>query len=719
MADNFQSKNTMPYMRIKNALNTLKSTIFGRPVDNFDIRINKALNRVSRHVTNKEILNYSETMKSVLTNSISSNKFDNNIMLNILQNQETQYRWGRYSNAEEIVYCIPHCSRALNVLSNSIISPDSITKDSIKILGGDLSNREQEEFISNLKTIREVLEIDDMIGDVISDTLKYGDQFVEIADFKSEEIPITQSLLLAESEVLDQTNPKDAARLNHLKEDILSSNNKKFPIKYKILKEGELVEEKKDLKLTLTIDHEYKNNLNENKNLSESDILLEKNASKKRDSLVNIQDLRLIVHDIKRVIKIQTKRQTLNLGYLVLPQGGMYSASLQSPSLPGFQSNSATGSTAGIGSSSAYDYGNMFGLDAVYLEIIKMIKKYVRDTSEIEINKQELLKMLEIAIRDMDDNNGPELRVRYVSPERMQHFYITNKTFYPYGESIFQKISFGAKLLIALESAVTMKRISQSTETRLISVESNAPRQVATIINALKDAMYRRKFSLDTMGSVGSIPSMLTSFETIYLPMHNNKKYVEFDTLNPSMNVHEATEELKYFRDQILSGLDVPAAFLNVEENLSNKSILAHESSMFAETILAYQKTFSKHLKFLFSKVYNYVYGQNLPKDVSITFPAPKFLEMEKAAEATEVVSRIVQAGEALNIPKEYFINKYLDIDYDDLNKFLVGKMVRPPEPIDAANQQSQSGQPGGMMPGDQEYGGNAGIPEQGFGPPQ
>ena len=691
--------NITNYLRVKTAFNSLKSTIFGgKPIDNFDLRINRAITRISKQRTNKDILNQSETLRSVMTKGLNSSSFDHNLMLNFLQNQEVITRYSRYINAEELCYSIPQCARALSVLSNSIISPDTITKDSIQILGSELDSELEKKAISDLKSIRKVLEIDDLIGDIISDTLKLGDQFIEICDYKSGEVPITQSLL---TEQRIRKNNGNHTELN------IAELTKPVEITRHVLKEnGEYEEKKQKIKITIVEDVEKPLSEDDQRILKEANNDLGSTDQKMAKPLINV---RLIKHDPRRVIKIQSIKYKLNLGYLVIPGNTMFLSGVGTPTIPGYQTSAST-----VTGSLAVDYNAIYGMDDMYLQTMKIIKKYIEDNSEdLSIEKDELIILLKNAIKDMDNNNIQEIKFRYVPPERMQHFYLNLTPNFPYGESIFQRIMFGGKLLIALEAAVTMKRVTDSSEKRIIYLEANAPRNIRTVMTDMQEAFKRRKYSVDTMANVASIPSMITSFEDIYLPMHNGKKYVEFDMLAPAVNVQQATDDLKYFRDKILSGLDVPAAFLNVEENLSNKSILAHESSMFAETILAYQKVFSKHLKSMFSNIYKFVFQELLPKEIQITFPAPKSLQMEKTAENMEVLQRIVQAGQGLKIPEDYLINKYVDKDEEEIDNIMARAILKPAS-LDQILQQQQSGGMGGGM----DMGGGMGGPEPPQGPP-
>ena len=80
------------------------------------------------------------------------------------------------------------------------------------------------------------------------------------------------------------------------------------------------------------------------------------------------------------------------------------------------------------------------------------------------------------------------MKVRYVAPEMMSHWRINVDQFYPYGESIFETVSFDCKLLMALKVSNTIKRLTSATDKRIISIETGLPRDAKNLIEMMKHA---------------------------------------------------------------------------------------------------------------------------------------------------------------------------------------------------------------------------------------
>jgi len=610
----------------KNVLQTtfdaVKNKVVTTPTNKSIEKVDEVLKRVSDSIVNKDSMNQAELLKKVFSDTVDSKMF-NNISSNVAFSTELITRLNRYTNAEEICDSIPYCSRALKVLSNEIVSPDSITKEKLQFVQTKSFSPSDTHNLINVRSINEVLNIEDSLHDLVYETLKLGDQFVEICNYTSEDVPLTQS--------------------------ILNEDGSSYPIEYEIK-------------------HKVLKDVANNKTIVEEKIINIKpviEEAKDKDDTVDISKIRLIIHDPMYVIKLQSRRFKMCLGYLVLPR----------PSNPMDPLQPSTGSNATSQSRlrNILNYSNtsqdFLGIDKLYKDVLSQVKRHI-GKADISVNKKEVMSMISRVIRELEDDQNGVLKIRYVPPERMQHMSIYNRRFFPYGEGIFYKTTFSAKLLIAFEVALVIKRIGDASDRRAIYIETGIPRNTRSLIEEVKEGLQKKKFSLGAVGNIGSIPNMITSYETYFIPQTKGKRYVEFDTIPAPVTIRDIHEELKFFRDDLVSSLEVPPAYLNLEENLSNKNALSFENQLFARTIVSYQSMLSKHIHSLFAKIYKMIYGTNLPIGLVITFMPPKMLELEREAEHIETIARLIGALVELGINKEYLKRKYLSIDWEKLKEF-------------------------------------------------
>lgn len=606
---------------IGSAFNTVKNKIISTPTNKSIEKVDDILKRVSDSITDKDAMNQAELLRKVFSDTINTDMFSN-ISSNIAFSTELISRLNRYTNSEEICDSIPYCARALKVISNEIVSPDDITKEKLQFLQTKSFSPSDTHSLVNVKAINDVLKVEECLHDLVSETLKFGDQFVEICNYESDDIPLTQSIL---------------------NEDI--SFQKEYEIKYKkpkITEQNKIVLEEETVNIKPIIEE-----------------------AKDKEEQIDLSKIRLIIHDPFYVIKLQSRRFKLCLGYLVLPR----SSNPMDPLQPSTGMNSANQNRLRNILNYSGTSKDFLGVDRLYRDIMDQVKQHI-GKADISINKKEVMAMITRVIKELDEDDKGILRLRYVPPERMQHISIFNRRFFPYGESIFYKTTFAAKLLIALETALVIKRIGDSSDKRAIYVETGLPRNTRNLIEEVKEGLQKKKFSLGTVGNIGSIPSMITSYETYFIPQTKGKRYVEFDTIPPPVNIRDLHEELKFFRDELVSSLEVPPSYLNLEENLSNKNALSFENQLFARTIVSYQSMLSRHVQNLFSKIYKIVYAKNMPLGLIITFMPPKMLQIEREAEYMETIARLINSLVELGINKEYLKRKYLNIDWEKLEEF-------------------------------------------------
>lgn len=607
---------------VQATFNAVKNKIIKTPTNKSIEKVDDILKKVSDSIVDKDSMNQADLLRKVFSDTIDTGMFEN-ISSNITFSTELISRLNRYTNSEEICDSIPYCARALKVLSNEIVSPDDITKEKLQFIQTKSFSPADTRNLVNIKAINDVLNIEDSLHDLVSETLKFGDQFVEICNYSSEDVPLTQSILNEGYSYPTEYEIK-------YKAPRLSPTGNKVVFEEETINIKPIIEESKD-----------------------------------KNETIDLTNIRLIIHDPSYVIKLQSRRFKLCLGYLILPRSSNPMDPLQ-PSTGMDAANQNRLRNILNYSSTSRDF---LGVDRLYKDVMDQVKRHI-GKDDVIVNKKEIMGMITRVIKEIEEDEKGILRIRYVPPERMQHVSIYNRRFFPYGESIFYKTTFAAKLLIAFQVALIIKRIGDSVDKRAIYVETGIPRNTRTLIEELKEGLNKKKFSLGTVGNIGSIPNMITSYETFFIPQSKGKRYVEFDTIPTPINIRDLHEELKFFRDELVSSLEVPPSYLNLEENLSNKNALSFENQLFARTIISYQSMLSRHIYNLFSKIYKMVHGENMPIGLIITFMPPKMLQIEREAEYMETITRLINALGELGINKEYLKKKYLSIDWEKLREF-------------------------------------------------
>lgn len=616
-------------------IDNIKSKIMKVTSDKISSDIDNSLSRISGTIIDKDASNYADMVRKTFSDILQKNFSFKGITGDFFQTYVSADRFVRYANSEEIVDCIPYCARALKVLADEIVAPDEISKCVIQIMQKGAEGTDEKKVENNIRNIIKSLGVESYIQDIVYETLKLGDQYIEICDYTSGDIPVTQAILTEEGE-------EGVEREKSVPESNFGPVDVTWEVDI-IDENGKSSKEERSVSVTTRIVKEGK---------ERDELTLQEDKAEKTE----LKNARLIIHDPRYVIKLQSHRFKMCLGYLILPR---YQFGSSDP-----RANQLKAMVYGMN-----NYRDMTGIDRLYTDIMATIKKYI-GSKDFKVDKVEVKNMIARCIKELEDDKTMEFEVRFVPPDRIEHFTISNRRFFPYGESIFYKSTFASKLLIALETAVTIKRISDSVDSRVFYVETGVPRNAKDVIEQVREARTKKKVSIDKFGSLSSIPSMITSYEDYYVPQTNGKRFLEFDSLPPAQSPRDTTEELKYMRDVLVSGLEVPPSYIGLEENLSNKNALSFENILFARTIISYQFVLSKHLWSLFDKLHRFIYGNKLDPHMIITFSPPKMLQAEKDSEHIRMIAELIESLSGLGIDKEYLKKKYLPVDWDDITKF-------------------------------------------------
>ena len=379
-------------------------------------------------------------------------------------------------------------------------------------------------------------------------------------------------------------------------------------------------------------------------------IMSEADEKNKKDGKKNRSDIVLLFHEPSRVVKLQSELYPVCFGYLIFPKATVV------PHLS-------------IQDQAVNDICN---------SILKNISKKVPQIAEF--HDKELKDIIHSMLASGQDQSKAT-SIRYVPPDKIQHFMRPSTKYEPYGESIFDACQFTAKCLVAMETALAVQRLARSTEKRKIAVEIGLPRDARKMIEKLKEELRKRKVTLDNFGTVDTIPSMITTFEDVYIPQKDGKPFVDISTFNEgNVDIRNKVEELKFLRDSVVASLGVPPSFINIEENLSNKAALTEENILFARTIVSHQKYITHQMNRLIQKVYDIISPEealSILDNVMIALPSPKSLQYEREARYLSELANLIETLERVGIPKEYTKKKYLsNIDWEDLKNYEVGEKI-------------------------------------------
>lgn len=663
-------------MAVSDILVQLKNTVLGVKSNDIDNIIDNSLDQISKYSSNNDNNKFIDAFKNIIK---VTNTTDNSFLKSLdngnpqVQTYDQSGRVGRYQEYDAICSKIPYCQRALETWVDHIVSPDDILKTTLEVIVPDDEENDNEKLNRTRKRIQTLIEhfdLENKTKNIVRTTLKKGDNFIELVLTKNGRNTL---VVLNES---DQKN-YDFVRKKYKYDDgtekksvniVIESGSQLINFGGPFAGLGTLIsspnypnlmrnqqdisgipEWSKDSSKSMSNPPDSAEKKKQFKGRYDDETKEEiDNKKKENDELVALNDIAIVIHDPKYVIRLETQRYRVCLGYLVFPK---------------------------VDIAQIVSGGVTNNIDSLCVQLLSDIKTRLglKEFSDSIDVGDDIKKVLSSHLSKITKNE--DLKIRYVSPNLMQHFRLDTSKYYPYGESIFDCVLFQCRLYMALQTALTTKRINACSDKRFINIEMGLPRDAAQLVERMKDAITKKKISVGSLGNIDTIPSQISTFETIYLPQKDGKKFIEIDHQQWGGDPSSDADQLKQMRDGIIGNLGVPAAYLNIEENASNRSILTTESINFCRSIISKQQDLSVPLWEFFYKAFVLIWGKqeaDLLKNIKITFQTPKISPAEHFNEVLQNTAAVISSLTDLGVPREYLKRKFLPyIDWDEVENYI------------------------------------------------
>ena len=260
-----------------------------------------------------------------------------------------------------------------------------------------------------------------------------------------------------------------------------------------------------------------------------------------------------------------------------------------------------------------YDVSRIEGLDPENPEYVKFL---IESTTNQARYKQE------------NSTTKEELENYEVAHFRL----LSDSNYLPYGKSQIEGSRKIYKQLTLMEDAMLIHRIMRAPEKRVFKLDIGniPPSEVDNYMQKTISKMKRAPVIDETTGDYNLKYNMQNITEDFFLPVRGGDSGTSIDSL-PGLT-YEATEDIEYLKNKLLSSLRIPKAFLGFEEQVGSKATLAAEDVRFARTIERIQRiTVSELTKIAIVHLYaqGYQDSELVNFELSLTNPSTIY-EQEK-----------------------------------------------------------------------------------------
>ena len=278
-----------------------------------------------------------------------------------------------------------------------------------------------------------------------------------------------------------------------------------------------------------------------------------------------------------------------------------------------------------------YDVSRLEGLDPENPEFVKFV---IESSSQASRYKRQ------------DSAMKEELENFQVAHFRL----LSDSNYLPYGKSQIEGARKIFKQLTLMEDAMLIHRIMRAPEKRVFKLDIGniPPAEVDNYMQQVINKMKKTPIIDETTGDYNLRYNMQNITEDFFLPVRGGDSGTSIDSL-PGLT-YEATEDIEYLKNKLLSSLSIPKAFLGFEENVGSKATLAAEDVRFARTIERIQRiSISELTKIAIVHLYAQGYQDSdlINFDLKLTSPSTIY-EQEKIElwdSKTRLASSMIQDG--------------------------------------------------------------------------
>jgi len=220
---------------------------------------------------------------------------------------------------------------------------------------------------------------------------------------------------------------------------------------------------------------------------------------------------------------------------------------------------------------SVYDVSRIEGLDPENPEYVKFLIESTtsehRYKSETSATREELENYEVAHFRLLSDSN-----------------------YLPYGKSQIEGARKIYKQLTLMEDAMLIHRIMRAPEKRVFKLDIGniPPNEVDNYMQQVINKMKKAPVVDETTGDYNLKYNMQNITEDFFLPVRGGDSGTSIESM-PGLT-YEATEDIEYLKNKLLSALRIPKAFLGFEDQIGSKATLAAEDVRFARTIERIQR---------------------------------------------------------------------------------------------------------------------------------
>jgi len=228
--------------------------------------------------------------------------------------------------------------------------------------------------------------------------------------------------------------------------------------------------------------------------------------------------------------------------------------------------------------------------------------------------------------------------ITFIPPKNMVHI---KKGSYTYGESILDPVLYFAKLYVLSILAAIMQQVINGKDKTVYYIETGLDEDSEGAVNSFIADLKGREVTLDDLSDVTAMFNRITKANSMYIPVVDGKKAVEFDTF-AGQEAQLNNDFLEFLKRSVVNGSGIPASLLDSMSDVEFATTLIMQNGNVQKQVIAYQQVCNAGLTEIYRKL-----ADNEASPIKFIFEAkfsdPTILDNRKAEEEIGKVQSITE----------------------------------------------------------------------------
>lgn len=344
--------------------------------------------------------------------------------------------------------------------------------------------------------------------------------------------------------------------------------------------------------------------------------------------------------------------------------------------------------------------------EAVIMKIAQQMSEKI-DIAFINANQdiaKEIYTILRYNANHGNNSKVNKIRISFVPPEDMEHWYIEMDHRTHRGISKLQRGLYAAKLWTCLNITTAIAIMTRSNDKRVFYVKQNGiDTNISAILLGVINQIRRSNFNIRQIENMNHVLNMTGRFNDLVIPQNaNGESPVNFEIM-PGQQVNPQQEFMQELEEMAVNSTGVPLELVTARLQQEMATHFTMTNSRFLIKILNDQPIVAKLFSRMLSKIYSAEYGGDTIIEVEL--PPPIMLNFTNTsqilASGNEVITNIMQAYTGDEQDKEKFralamsgLMKYYFksiLPVDDITKIIEKARMESIEKTDTVNDDQSS----------------------------